>query len=116
MASIFTFMLFLSNTRLLVHAISMEIARETRHPNDDLLLQRNTPECPKTGARYTPACGKYSAAVLGGCWCQCGQLGGEYTFFEPSNACVKVAVARQASGMANIICLFDNYSTSERWT
>ena len=93
-------MLFLSHTRLLVQAISMEIARETRHPNDDVLLQRNTPECP----RFTPACDKYSAALLGGCWCQCGKPDGKYTFFEPSNACVKVAVARQASGMG-IICL-----------
>ena len=104
MASIFTFMLFLSYTNLVVQAADMEIARETGHPDDDFLLQRDTPECPREGVGFTPACGKYSAALLGGCWCQCGRPEGKYTFFEPSNACVKVADARRLSGMV-IICL-----------
>ena len=108
MASGFTFMLFLSYTGLVVQAVSIEIVRETAHPNDDFLLQRDTAECPVTGSRFVPECGKYSAAGLGGCWCQCGRLEGNYTFFEPSNACVKVAIARQMSGM-DVICVLNNY-------
>lgn len=101
MASIFAFMLFLSYTGSVVQAVSIEIVREPDHPNDDFLLQRDTAECPSTG----PKCGKYSAALLGGCWCHCGKpTEGNYTFFEPNNACVKVADARRLSGMV-IICL-----------
>ena len=109
MASGFTFMLFLSYTGLGVQAAHMEIARETGHPDDDFLLQRDTAECPGSESTgYTPACSNYSARLLGGCWCQCGRPEGKYTFFEPSNACVKVADARRLSGMV-IIRLLNNY-------
>ena len=109
MASIFTVMLFLSYTGLVVQAVSIRIVREKGHPNDDFLLQRDTAECPGSESTgFTPACIKYSAALLGGCWCHCGKPGGRYTFFEPSISCSKVADARRLSGMV-IICLLNNY-------
>ena len=108
MASFFTFIMFLPHAGLVVQAADMQIARETNHPNDDILLQRDTSECPRRGVGHTPDCAKYSAALLGGCWCQCGRPAGKYTFFEPSNTCVKVADARRLSGMV-VICLLNNY-------
>ena len=67
---------------------------------DDLLLPRNTTECPVDGNNnLSPSCSKYNAQLLGGCFCKCGRPTGEkYTFFEPTNSCLKVSLARQRSG------------------
>ena len=112
MASIFTFLLFLSYTGLVVQALSMQITRETGKPEDELLLQKDTDECPRVGSSFIPGCGAYNALLLAGCWCSCEQPGGIYTFFETYNSCQEVATVRQVSGKVNIICLFNNYSTT----
>ena len=67
---------------------------------DDFLLPRNTAECPVDGNNnLSPSCSKYNAQLLGGCFCKCGRPAGEkYTFFEPTNSCLKVSLARQRSG------------------
>ena len=67
---------------------------------DDFLLPRNTAECPVDGNNnVSPSCSKYNAQTLGGCWCKCSRPKGEkYTFFEPTNSCLKVSLARQRSG------------------
>ena len=67
---------------------------------DDLQLPRNTAECPVDGNNNpSPSCSKYNAQSLGGCFCKCGRPTREkYTFFEPTNSCLKVSWARQRSG------------------
>ena len=67
---------------------------------DDLLLPRNTTECPvDENNNLSPSCSKYNAQSLGVCWCKCSRGQGEkYTFFEPTNSCLKVSLARQRSG------------------
>ena len=81
----------------LVHAQSqMEIERhQTFAAEDDFELPKIPTECPAAG----PLCTKYNAQSLGGCWCKCSRpTGGKYTFFEPTNSCLKVSLARQRSG------------------
>ena len=85
----------------LVHAQSqMLIARDRFAVEDDLELPRNTAECPvDENNNLSPSCRKYNALLSGGCWCQCSRPGEEkYTFFEPTNSCLKVSLARQRSG------------------
>ena len=88
----------------LVHAQSQLLIEIDRHPSfaaqDDLQLPRNTSVCPVDGNNnLSPSCRKYEALVGGGCWCQCSRPGEEkYTFFEPTNSCMKVSLARQRSG------------------
>ena len=87
----------------LVHAQSqllIEIDRASFAVEDDLKLPRNTAECPVDGNNDVfPSCSKYNAQILGGCWCKCSRPKGEkYTFFEPTNSCLKVSLARQRSG------------------
>ena len=86
-----------------VHAqLQMAIDRvdQASAVEDDLLLPRNTAECPVDGNNnLSPSCRKYKALVGGGCWCQCSRPGEEkYTFFEPTNSCMMVSLARQRSG------------------
>lgn len=86
-----------------VHAqLQMEIDRvdQASAVEDDLQLPRNTTECPVDGNNnLSPSCSKYNAQLSGGCWCKCGRPRGEkYTFFEPTNSCMKVSLARQRSG------------------
>ena len=86
-----------------VHAqLQMAIDRvdQASAVEDDLLLPRNTAECPVDGNNnLSPSCSKYNAQLLGGCFCKCGRPAGEkYTFFEPTNSCLKVGLARQRSG------------------
>ncbi|CAH3180612.1 unnamed protein product, partial [Porites lobata] len=66
---------------------------------DDLKLPRNAAECPVDGNNnVSPSRSKYNAQPLGGCWCKCSRPTGErYTFFEPTNSCMKVRLARQRS-------------------
>ena len=64
MASIFTFLLFLSYTGLVVQALSMQITRETGKPEDELLLQKDTDECPRVGSSFIPGCGAYLTVIL----------------------------------------------------
>ncbi|CAH3180610.1 unnamed protein product [Porites lobata] len=85
-----------------VHAqLQMAIDRvdQASAVEDDLLLPRNTAECPVDGNNnLSPSCSKYNAQLLGGCFCKCGRPAGEkYTFFEPTNSCLKVSLARQRS-------------------
>ena len=87
----------------LVHAQSQLLIEIDRDPSlaveDDLKLPRNTAECPFDGNNVSPACSKYKAQLLGGCFCKCDRPGGDkYTFFEPTNSCLKVSLARQRSG------------------
>ena len=88
----------------LVHAQSQLLIEIDRDPSlaveDDLKLPRNTAECPVDGNNnLSPSCRKYNALLMGGCWCRCNRPGGEkYTFFEPTNSCMKVSSARQRSG------------------
>ena len=91
----------------LVHAQSQLLIEIDRDPNlaveDDLKLPRNTAECPVDGNNnVSPSCSKYNAEftyALRGCRCTCGRPRGEkYTFFEPTNSCMKVSLARQRSG------------------
>ena len=90
----------------LVHAQSqllIEIDRASFAVEDDLKLPRNTAECPVDGNNnVSPSCSKYNAEftyALRGCRCTCGRPRGEkYTFFEPTNSCMKVSLARQRSG------------------
>ena len=88
----------------LVHAQSQLLIEIDRDPSlaveDDLKLPRNTAECPIDGNNnVSPSCSKYNAQRLGGCWCKCNRPTGEkYTFFEPTNSCLKVSLARQRSG------------------
>ncbi|XP_073228609.1 uncharacterized protein [Porites lutea] len=83
----------------LVHAQSQLFIEIDRDPSfaveDDLQLPRNTAECP---VNLSPSCSKYNAQLGGGCWCKCSRPRGEkYTFFEPTNSCMKVRLARQRS-------------------
>ena len=85
----------------LVHAQSqllIEIDRASFAVEDDLKLPRNTAECPVDGNNnLSPSCSKYNAEFLGGCWCKCSIPKGEkYTFFEPTNSCLKVSFARSS--------------------
>ena len=87
----------------LVHAQSQLLIEIDRDPSlaveDDLKLPRGTAECPVDGNNVSPLCSKYNAQSLGGCWCKCGRgRGEEYTFFEPTNSCLKISLARQRSG------------------
>ena len=87
----------------LVHAqLQMAIDRVDQPSvvEDDLQLPTNTAECPVDGNNnLSPSCSKYNAQLLGGCWCKCSRPKGEkYTFFEPTNSCLKVSFARQRSG------------------
>ena len=84
----------------LVHAQSQLFIEIDRDPSfaveDDLQLPRNTAECP---VNLSPSCSKYNAQLGGGYWCKCSRPRGEkYTFFEPTNSCMKVRLARQRSG------------------
>ena len=99
---LFTALLFLFFTES--SAVSIQILREKEHPDDDILLQRDTADCPRSASRFIPLCSKYNAAVLGGCWCQCGRPADKYTFFEPNNTCVKASLARQKAGKLISIC------------
>ena len=73
---------------------------------DDLQLPRNTAECPVDGNNnLSPSCSKYNAQLIGGCLCKCSRPRGEkYTFFEPTNSCLKVSLARQRSGNLVSFC------------
>ena len=87
----------------LVHAQSqmvIERVDQTSAVEDDFQLPENTTECPVDGNNnVSPSCSKYNAQSLGGCWCKCSRPTGEkYTFFEPTNSCLKVSLARQRSG------------------
>ena len=87
----------------LVHAQSqllIEIDRASFAAEDDLKLPTNTTECSVDGNNNSlPLCIKYNAQFLAICWCKCARPRGEkYTFFEPTNSCMKVSLARQRSG------------------
>lgn len=78
--------------------LQMAIDRDLSLPEDDILLPRNSTECPVVGNNVSPACRKFNALVLGGCWCSCNRvIGGKQTFFEGSNSCQRVSLARQRS-------------------
>lgn len=99
-----TFLLLLLSSSPIVQGQSeIKIFREKVHPDDDILLKKNTDQCRKTSDGYSPKCDTFNGTSLGGCWCQCGRSNKNKTFFEPSNKCVTVATARQQSGMV-IIC------------
>ena len=94
--------LLLSGSYLMVQGTKITLARETIQPEDDILLQKDSAECPKVANQLSPKCNKFSAAPLGAaCWCQCETSTGKNTFFEPNNTCVPVAYARQTSGRGN---------------
>jgi len=105
MATFFTFLLLLSYAGLTVSQGSVRFVREANLPADDFLLPRDTPVCSrKGGPSYIPECQNYKATSLGGCWCQCGKVSSPEikTFYEPSNSCVLVSVARKDAGMSVI--------------
>ena len=82
--------------QMVIHRTDVASAEE-----DDLQLPKNTAECPLDGKNdVSPSCSKYNAQLLGGCCCcQCRRPRGEkYTFFESTNSCMKVSLARQRSG------------------
>ena len=85
------------------YSLLMAVDRDLSLPEDDILLPRNSTECPAVGNNLSPACRKFNALVLGGCWCSCSRvIGGKQTFFEGSKSCQRVSLARQRSG--NFTC------------
>ena len=101
---IFRFLLFLAFPGLGVQG-AMRIVRENSHPDDDFRLPKIPSECPRIEQKYTPSCGKYNAASLGECWCQCGRPSGKYTFYEASYSCVRVSEVRRRAGKTATIHL-----------
>ena len=100
---LFTYLFALYCFSLVDARLLMAIERESSLPEDDILLPRNSTECPVVGNNVSPACRKFNALVLGGCWCSCNRVtGGKQTFFEGSNSCQRVSLARQRSG--NFTC------------
>ena len=100
---LFTYLFALYCFSLVDARLQMAIDRDLSLPEDDILLPRNSTECPVVGNNVSPACRKFNALVLGGCWCSCNRvIGGKQTFFEGSNSCQRVSLARQRSG--NFTC------------
>jgi len=94
----------------LVHGqLQMEINRDPSLLIDDSFkLPRNTTECLVIGDIPSPSCFKYRASPRRlrrtPCWCSCSPLEvSRSLFFEPSNSCLEVSLARRRSG--NITCI-----------
>ena len=98
----------------LVHGqLQMEINRDSSLViYDSFKLPRNTTECLVIGDITSPLCFKYRASPrrLHSCWCSCSvqlevqsPVQSRLLFFEPSNSCLEVSLARRRSG--NITCL-----------
>ena len=98
MTDLYVFLLFLCCIGSTVHGQSLRIFRFKNDPDDYIQLPSVQSECPTI---TNPLCDKYNARridVSHGCWCQCNQPSGNYTFFEPNNSCIRVSEARQQAG------------------
>ena len=114
MATFYSYLLVFHCLSLVHGQLQMEINRDLSLLIDDSFkLPRNTTECLVIKDIPSPSCFKYLASPLRQrrtpCWCSCsvplGEVQSSYTslFFEPSNSCLDVSLARRRSG--NITCL-----------
>ena len=114
MATFYSYLLVFHCLSLVHGQLQMEINRDSSLLIDDSFkLPRNTTECLVIKDIPSPSCFKYLASPLRQrrtpCWCSCsvplGEVQSRYTslFFEPSNSCLDVSLARRRSG--NITCL-----------
>ena len=114
MATFYSYLLVFHCLSLVHGQLQMEINRDSPLLIDDSFkLPRNTTECLVIKDIPSPSCFKYLASPLRQrrtpCWCSCsvplGEVQSRYTslFFEPSNSCLDVSLARRRSG--NITCL-----------
>lgn len=113
MATFYSYLLVFYCLSLVHGQLQMEINRDSSFLIDgSFKLPRNTTECLVIGDIPSPSCFKYRASPLRqrfSCWCSCSVQLGEVQsrstslFFEPSNSCLEVSLARRRSG--NITCL-----------
>lgn len=115
MATFYSYLLVFYCLSLVHGQLQMEINRDSLLLIDDSFkLPRNTTECLVIGDILSPSCLKYSGSPRRlrrtPCWCSCSSVPLEVEsqqsrslFFEPSNSCLEVSLARRRSG--NITCL-----------
>ena len=111
MATFYSYFLVFHCLSLVRGQLLMEINRGSSLEVDDVFrLPRNTTECLVIGDIPSPSCLKYRAFPRRlrrtPCLCSCFPLNkqsGPSLFFEPSNSCLEVSLARRRSG--NITCL-----------
>ena len=114
MATFYSYLLVFYCLSLVHGQLQMEINRDSSLLIDDSFkLPRNTTECLVIGDILSPSCFKYRASPRRlrrtPCWCSCSSVSLEVEsqqsrslFFEPSNSCLEVSLARRRSG--NITC------------
>ena len=110
MATFFSYLLVFHCLSLVHGQLQMEINRRGSSSamiaiDDSFKLPTNTTECLVIRDSPSPSCFKYRASPqLLSCWCSCFPLEvSRSLFFEPSNSCLEVSLARRRSG--NITCL-----------
>lgn len=107
MATFYSYLLVFHCLSLVHGQLQMEINRASSLAIDDSFgLPRNTTECLVIRDNPKPSCFKYRASPQRlSCWCSCFlfEARPRSLFFEPSNSCLEVSLARRRSG--NITCL-----------
>lgn len=107
MATFYSYLLLFHCLSLVHGQLQMEINRASSLAIDDSFgLPRNTTECLVIRDNPKPSCFKYRASPQRlSCWCSCFlfEARPRSLFFEPSNSCLEVSLARRRSG--NITCL-----------